>query len=128
MKSICMCDEHKKMIADSSMDELMEMSNYQTNFMSQLDVLINGMDDPLWDIAALFIEWKGKPMSEIIENFHKVRENAMKIFDIVQEEIKKRLDNAPSHRQARTVTTKFTVINKTPLAHTTKKGITNEIS
>ena len=82
MKSICLCDEHKKMIADASMDELMDMSNYQNNFMSQLDVLINGMDDPLWDIAALFIEWKGKPMSEIVENFHKVRENALRRFSI----------------------------------------------
>lgn len=93
MKNICLCEKHKKMIIESSNDELIKISEHQTMFMSKLDDLINGIDDPFWGIAEIFMEWKGNSMSEIAESFKRVRENASNIFDIVQEEITKRLDN-----------------------------------
>ena len=94
-----MCEEHTKMIRESSMDDLMNMSNYQTDFISQINVLIEGLDDPLFTIAApILTGWEGTPITDILENFKKYRDNAQKIFDIVQDEIKKRLDMPPSHR------------------------------
>jgi len=94
MQNICMCKEHTDMINNLPIAELIELSNQQSNFISQLDVLIHGLDDPLFTVAApILMEWKGTPMLEILENFKKVRTNAMQIFDIVQEEIKNRLDN-----------------------------------
>lgn len=101
MTNICMCEEHTAMIRESSMDDLINMSNYQSSFMHQLDEIIKGMDDPFWDIAQIFIQHKGRPMSQIVESMKAARENASKIFDIVQEEIKLRLDQPPSHRDSR---------------------------
>ena len=37
-------------------------------------------------------------MTEILDNFKKFRDTALAIFEIVQAEIKKRLDESPSHR------------------------------
>lgn len=98
MTNICFCDHHTDMIKKATMDDLMEISNHQINFMTQLDELIKGLDDPFWDIAQLFMDSHNRPMSEIVVDFKQARDNASKIFDFVQEEIKKRLDVPPSHR------------------------------
>lgn len=92
MISDCMCAEHKKMITDMTTDELQKLSSSSLKMIEDLTQLIDGLDDPVYTLAApVLIEWKGTPIEEIIQNFKKARDNSQKVFDIAQEEIKKRL-------------------------------------
>ena len=99
MKQICMCKEHQDMINNLPLDALLDLSNNQSNLISQMEVLIDGMDDPAFTVAApILTEWKGTPVHEMLDSFKKFRDNAKQIFDIVQIEITKRMDLPPSHR------------------------------
>ncbi len=87
------------MINNLGLNDLMELSNQQSTMIEQIETLINGLDDPLYTIAApILTGWEGTPMTEILDNFKNFRNNALAIFEIVQAEIKKRLDESPSHR------------------------------
>lgn len=89
--SDCMCPEHKKMITDISMDELNNISSTALKRIEDLNELIEGLSDPVFHIAQLFMQHEGRPLADILKDFEKVRDNTQKIFDIAQEEIKKRL-------------------------------------
>lgn len=98
MNNICMCKEHTDMIKNIRFPDLLELSNNQSSIMMQLDILIGSLDDLLYDFSEVLTESKGTSLNEIIKNFMGVRDNAKNIFDVAQEEIKKRLDESPSHR------------------------------
>lgn len=91
MISDCMCEEHKKMITDISMDELNNISSAALKRIEDLNELIEGLSDPVFHVAQLFLQHDGRPLEDILKDFVKFRENTQKVFDIAQDEIKKRL-------------------------------------
>jgi len=91
MTNFCMCPTHKKMITDISMDELNNISSAALKRIEDLNELIEGLSDPVFHIAQLFIQHDGRPLEDILKDFEKFRDNTKKVFDIAQEEIKKRL-------------------------------------
>lgn len=98
MNNICMCEKHKLMIKNLGLNDLIELSNQQSTLIFQLDELINGLHNPIYDFAAELIQDKVKPLANILQSFKEVRDNANNILDIVKDEIKIRLDESPSPR------------------------------
>lgn len=93
-----MCEKHKLMIKNLGLNDLIELSNQQSTLIFQLDELINGLHNPIYDFAAELIQDKVKPLANILQSFKEVRDNANNILDIVKDEIKIRLDESPSPR------------------------------
>ena len=57
-----MCKEHTDMINNLGLNDLMELSNQQSNMIDQIETLITGLDDPLYTIAApILTGWEGTP-------------------------------------------------------------------
>ena len=73
------------------MNELNEISSTALKRIEDLNELIEGLSDPVFHIAQLFIDHQGRPLEDILKDFEKFRDNTQKVFDIAQEEIKKRL-------------------------------------
>ena len=96
MTNICMCEEHKKMIENASFEELHKLSRDSLKFIQDINFLIDGLQDPVLHLTQFLMDYKGTPLEEILPNFIKVRDNAMRVFDIFQDELRKRLSNKDS--------------------------------
>jgi hypothetical protein len=85
--NICMCEEHSKMIKQSSKDELLVILEHQLGLIDEATRFINLLKDEN-SILPIILE---QSTHEVISQMEKVRYNARLVFNFTEEELRNRL-------------------------------------
>ena len=82
----------KSMILDSSMESLIEKSQYISLFIDNIDKLMCDIDSKGWEVIFILTETTVSPFPAMNDVYLAIRRHMEELFHITQQEITRRMD------------------------------------